>query len=73
MLQDQAQIQTSTPRGGTKALVSALGDTVVKDTSGEVVDMTAFTARYASQAEEELEKPRQKRVRSQSTLRTLQR
>lgn len=53
MLQDQAQIQNLySELARTKALVSVLGDTVVKDTSGEVVDMTAFTA-DASQAEEE--------------------
>ena len=53
MLQDQAQIQNLySELARTKALVSVLGDTVVKDASGEVVDMTAFTA-DASQAEEE--------------------
>ena len=53
MLQDQAQIQNLySELARTKALVSVLGDTVVKDASGEVVDMTAFTA-DASQADEE--------------------
>ncbi|WP_099332202.1 trigger factor [Actinomyces minihominis] len=52
MLQDQTQIQNLYAElARTKALVSVLGETTVKDTNGEVVDLSAFTA-DGSKAEE---------------------
>ncbi len=56
MLQDQQQIQNMYAElGRTKALVSVLGDAVVRDAAGEEVDLSAFTSTGPADASEDEE------------------